>query len=197
MKTTKRGYQYPESSDMAKNFPSIAATTITKIDADMTTALTRQMTPGPKGDKGPPGPPGPPGRDGRDGGSVPPWQTGTAGADTVIDPSVGSFARIRDNGDQTVTVACVLQTTAWPKSDTAVERELAVVPLIDIWLTAAALIVPIVFSKGVLDKDVRALPARCSVHSTGDLALIIEQPPGTRMNNLAPIAFTAMLALPA
>lgn len=192
MKTTKRGYQYPESSDMAKNFPSIAATTITKIDADMTTALTRQMTPGPKGDKGPPGPPG------RDGGSVPPWKTGTAGADTVIDPSVGSYARIRDNGDQTVTVACVLQTTEWPKSETAVKRELAVVPLIDDWMTAAALIVPIGFSaKSFLEKDVRALPARFSVHSTGDLALIIEQPPGTRMNNLAPIAFTAMLALPA
>ena len=175
MKTTPRGYLYPEAGDMARNFPSIAATTITKIDADMTAALTRSG-----------------------GGSVAPWQTGTAGADTVIDPRVGSYAHIRDNGDQTVTVACVLQSKAWPQSDTAVERELAVVPPINDWMLAAALIVPISFStKSILKKDLRATLARFSYHSTGDLALIIEQPPGTRMADRHPIAFSVTLALPA
>ena len=79
-----------------------------------------------------------------------------------------------------------------------VERELAVVPLINDWMTAAALIVPISFStSSILKKDLRATLARFSYHSTGDLALIIEQPPGTRMADRQPIAFSVTLALPA
>ena len=174
MKTTPRGYQYPEPADMAKNFPSIAATTITKIDADMTTALTRSG-----------------------GGSVAPWQTGTAGADTVIDPSAGSYARIRDNGDQTCTLACVMHSKGWDTSDQPVQREVARLPLISEWLTAAAFIVAIDFSTALLKKAPRALPAAISYGQDGDLSLTVEQPPGTIVREGKSIAFVITLALPA
>ena len=174
MKTTPRGYQYPEPADMAKNFPSIAATTITKIDADMTTALTRSG-----------------------GGSVAPWQTGTAGADTVIDPRVGSYARIRDNGDQTCTLACVMHSKGWDTSDQPVQREVARLPLISEWLTAAAFIVAIDFSTTLLKKAPRALPAAISYGQDGDLSLTVEQPPGTIVREGKSIAFVITLALPA
>ena len=174
MKTTPRGYLYPEAGDMARNFPSIAATTITKIDADMTAALTRSG-----------------------GGSVAPWQTGTAGADTVIDPRVGSYARIRDNGDQTCTLACVMHSKGWDTSDQPVQREVARLPLISEWLTAAAFIVAIDFSTTLLKKAPRALPAAISYGQDGDLSLTVEQPPGTIVREGKSIAFVITLALPA
>lgn len=182
MKTTPRGYQYPEPADMAKNFPSIAATTITKIDADMTTALTRQMTPGPKGDPG---------------GNAAPWQAGTAGTDTYLDTTSGDYVRIRDNGDQTCTLACVMHSNGWDTSDQPVQREVARLPLISEWLTAAAFIVAIDFSTTLLKKAPRALPAAISYGQDGDLSLTVEQPPGTIVREDKSIAFVITLALPA
>ena len=85
----------------------------------------------------------------------------------------------------------------WDTSDQPVQREVARLPLISEWLTAAAFIVAIDFSTTLLKKAPRALPAAISHGQDGDLSLTVEQPPGTIVREGKSIAFVTTLALPA